>query len=235
MARKEKRAHRGGRRRYYRLRRAGYIMEQSFRRYVREPVAGEKDLESFKKIHESEVMTLRERLLRTHADMDNLRKRARREREEIIKFANESLVSYILPVLDNFSHALKASESEEVEDAESFKQGVGLIHQQLLKILLESGLEKIDAEEKEFDPHLHEAMSTTYDENLPENLVMEVLRDGYIFNGRIIRPAMVRVNIKPQKTKTSSHAVKPNPKIKPEPLDTKKGKKKESSEEKPQS
>ena len=217
---------RGPGRKKYRVRRSRYILRDNGEQFGLEtshPSQGismisEEVIQNLKQIHEREVKTLKDRCLRSQADLENLRKRTAREREQITKFANESLMFNFLPVLDNFSHAMKAKDA--TGDFDSFKEGMNLIHNQLQKILNDNGLEKIEAENQKFDPHLHEAMSVDYRNDLPEDQVVEVLRDGYILKDRVLRPAMVRVSKKPEKGKPQPGDIKPSPKIKPEPLDS---------------
>src|ERR1043166_4829021 len=101
-----------------------------------------------------------ERLLRTTADFDNFKKRAAREKQEAIRFANESLLQKLIPVLDNFDMALAAAQTSAGGEAvQSLQTGVKMIYQQLKTALTESGLEELDAANKPFDPNLHEAVS----------------------------------------------------------------------------
>ena len=100
-----------------------------------------------------------DRLLRTTADFDNFKKRAAREKQEAIKFANESLLEKLLPVLDNFDMALAAAQDSPTEAGQSLQAGVSMIYQQLKSVLAEAGLEEMDATGKPFDPNLHEAVS----------------------------------------------------------------------------
>src|SRR5262249_41397400 len=96
-----------------------------------------------------------ERLLRTTADFDNFKKRAARERQEAIKFANESLLQKLIPVLDNFDMALAAAQTSGKGDAvQSLQTGVNMIYQQLKAALAEAGLEELDATNKPFDPNV---------------------------------------------------------------------------------
>ena len=211
----------------YKLKRAGYILKACAKSAVSKPKDQTRVIDNLKQIHEREMKNFQDRLLRAHADLDNFRKRTARERQELGKFANESLISYLLPVLDNFSQAF--SMNHKVEDIQSYQKGMELISQQLMKVLSESGLEKIEALDKTFDPSLHEAMSTDYVDNLPENQVIQVLRDGYKLKGRVLRPALVRVNRKPEADKTSLQTFVPNPEIQPEPLEDHKEKKEKTS------
>lgn len=181
---------------------------------VAEETVSKAVFDNLKSLHEKEVGQLKERLIRCHADMDNLRKRTSKEREEIVKFANETLISNMLPILDNFEHAWKASEQS--EDFESFRKGIQMIYQQLMSVLTDSGLEKIQAKGEQFDPRFHHAVATDWKEDIDENRVIDVMREGFLYQGRVIRPAMVRVNKKPEKSEGVS--MKPNPNIQPEPL-----------------
>ena len=207
-------------RRKYRLRRSQYQGLSCSEAHEMEPSVEEETssavLDNLRQIHEREVRGMKENLLRTRADMENLRKRMAKEKQDMIKFANEGLISNLLPVLDNFQHAEEAA--EKTSDLQSFKQGMDMIYQQMLKALNEAGLEKMNSMNKPFDPKYHDAIATGYDENIEENHVMDVVREGYILKDRVLRPAMVRVNRKPEKNDKKSGAMKPNPSIKPEPL-----------------
>ncbi len=135
-----------------------------------------------------------ERLLRTTADFENFKKRAAREREDATRYANESLIKKLVPVLDNFEMALAAAGQQK---AESLQAGVAMIHQQLRSVLLESGLEEVDATGKPFDPNWHEAVSQQDAAEVPEGHVLQQLRKGYKLRDRLIRPATVIVARKP--------------------------------------
>jgi molecular chaperone GrpE len=137
-----------------------------------------------------------QRLLRSTADFDNYKKRAQREREEAIKFANESLMKKLVPVLDNFEMALAAGQTQ-AANAQSLSTGVSMIQQQLKNALTESGLEEVDAAGKKFDPNFHEAVSQQESADLPEGQVVQQLRKGYKLRDRLIRPATVIVSAKP--------------------------------------
>ncbi len=134
-----------------------------------------------------------ERLLRTTADFDNFKKRAAREKQEAIKFANESLLQKLVPVLDNFDMALAAAGANQAGDVQSLQAGVNMIHQQLKNALAETGLEEIDASGKTFDPNLHEAVSQRETTEAPEGSVVQQLRKGYKLRERLLRPATVVV------------------------------------------
>ena len=134
-----------------------------------------------------------DRLLRVSADFENFKKRATRERQEAIKFANEGLLVKLLPVLDNFEAALVSANNDSNSAAGSLKQGVVLIHSQLRAALAEAGVEEIEAAGKPFDPNFHEAVSQQESADLPEGHVLQQLRKGYKLRERLLRPATVVV------------------------------------------
>lgn len=140
---------------------------------------------------------LRDQLLRTIADMDNLRKRAAREKQDAIRFANESLLEKLVPVLDNFEMAMLATASAEGGSVDSLKTGVNMILNQFKNVVADSGLEVIEAQGKAFDPNLHEAVSHQESATVPEGHVLQQLRKGYKLKDRLLRPATVVVAKKP--------------------------------------
>ena len=137
-----------------------------------------------------------ERLLRTTADFDNFKKRAGRERQDAVKFANEALIQKLLTVLDSFEMALAAAQSG-AADGQSLQAGIAMTQQQLRNVLAEAGLEEVDAGGKAFDPNLHEAVSQQETETVPEGHVAQQLRKGYKLRERLLRPASVVVAKKP--------------------------------------
>ena len=138
-----------------------------------------------------------ERLLRSTADFDNFKKRAAREKQDAIKFANESLLQKLIPVLDSFEMAQTAAQTASSEAAQSLQTGVAMIFQQLKSVLTDSGLEEVDATGQAFDPNLHEAVSQRETTEVPEGHVFQQLRRGYKLRDRLLRPASVVVAKKP--------------------------------------
>ena len=136
-------------------------------------------------------------LLRTTADFDNFKKRAARERQEAIKYANESLLQKLIPILDNFDMALNAAANAKEGAAQSLQTGVNMILTQFRNALTEAGLEEIDAAGKTFDPNFHEAVSQQETADVPEGQVVQQLRKGYKLRDRLLRPATVIVAKKP--------------------------------------
>jgi molecular chaperone GrpE len=134
-----------------------------------------------------------DRLLRNTADFENFKKRAARERQDAVKFANEALMQKLIPVLDNFESALAAVQNAGGEGAQSLLTGVTMIYQQFKTVLTEAGLEEVEAHGKPFDPNLHEAVSQAESAEHPEGQVMQQLRRGYRLRERLLRPATVIV------------------------------------------
>lgn len=138
-----------------------------------------------------------DRLLRTTADFDNFKKRAAREKQDAIKYANQSLIEKLVPVLDSFDMAMAAAQAGSPESAQSLQAGIVMIHQQFKNALAEAGLEEIDATNQEFDPNLHQAVSQMETRDVPEGRVIQQLRKGYKLRDRLVRPATVVVAKKP--------------------------------------
>lgn len=138
-----------------------------------------------------------DKLLRTAADFENFKKRAARERQDGIKYANEGLLGTLVPILDNFEMAMAAAAGTDGKAVQSLQEGVAMIHQQLKKALADAGLEEVDAANQAFDPNLHEAVSQQESAEVPEGHVLQQLRKGYKLRDRLLRPATVVVAKKP--------------------------------------
>jgi len=140
----------------------------------------------------SEASEWKDRALRALADIDNIRKRARQEAEDARRYASQSLVEDLLPVLDNFNRALEHVEQN--PDPEALRSGVELIHRQLTEVLEKAGLARIEAIGQPFDPNLHEAiMQVEPQEGQAPHEVVEELRAGYRMKDRVVRPTLVKV------------------------------------------
>ena len=133
-----------------------------------------------------------DKFLRTLADFDNYRRRTRQEMEDASRFANQKLISDLLPVLDNFERALQHSEGN--GGGEAVREGVLLTQKQLFDTLAKHGVEPIEAVGKPFDPQFHEAIMRV--EPAPDQepgTVAEELRKGYTLHGRVLRASLVKV------------------------------------------
>lgn len=135
---------------------------------------------------------LTDRLLRAMADFENFRRRAERDRSDFIQYAAMETVRDLLPVVDDFRRARKA----ETADKE-YAKGVDLIYQRLWETLKKAGLEPIEAAGKPFDPNVHQAVDRVQSEDLPDQTVLEEYQSGYNFKGKLLRPAMVKVAVRP--------------------------------------
>jgi molecular chaperone GrpE len=137
---------------------------------------------------------LRQTLLRRQADFDNYRKRIEKERFEDSKRATARVIEGLIPVIDGFEHALAAHREAEYDN---YRKGFELIYKQLLDNLAKLGAERIDPVGKSFDPHLHQAVDRAETTDLEDGTILQVFQPGYVFHGRVLRPAMVRVAVHP--------------------------------------
>ncbi len=140
---------------------------------------------------ESERDEYLDTLRRVQAEFENYRKRVIKEQTALVDRATSGLVEQLLPVLDSFELALKNIDSAGSDDIESVRKGVELVYAELLGVLEKSGLSRIEAEGKPFDPNVHEAVMQEDGEGEP--VITDVLRTGYTLKGRVLRPAMVKV------------------------------------------
>lgn len=143
---------------------------------------------------DARIKGLEDQYLRLRADFDNFRKRNQAEREELIKFANEILVTSLLAVLDNFNRAMTTLDELDVSpELDKVVKGIALVHRQFEDIMGKAGLTKIEAVGKHFDPFYHEAALDKKTDQAAEGTVLEEIQAGYLYNGKVIRPAMVVV------------------------------------------
>jgi molecular chaperone GrpE len=140
----------------------------------------------------AERADLHDRLLRARAEFDNARRRGERERSDFLQFAAMDLVREILPVLDDFERALKVETADR-----NYAKGVELIYQRLYETLKRLGLEPIETEGKQFDPNRHEAVLRVQTEEAEDQAILGELQRGYNFRGKLLRPAWVRVAVRP--------------------------------------
>jgi molecular chaperone GrpE len=146
---------------------------------------------------EAEKEELKSTLVRRQADFENFRKRIERERHEESRRAKAHLIEHLIPVLDTFERALAAHEDPAYAE---YRKGFELIYKQLWESLAKEGLERVEAAGKTFDPHMHQAIERVETDEHADGSVIEVLQPGYIFHGRVLRPAIVRVAAAPAAT-----------------------------------
>jgi molecular chaperone GrpE len=128
------------------------------------------------------------RFLRALADFDNYKKRAVIDRDQFVQFANETIISELLPILDGFGRAMEHAPEE-------VTKGITLIRKQLEDILKKHGVKEIEALGKVYDPNVHEAILQK-EHSGPEGMIIEEMQKGYTLHGRVIRPSMVIVSKK---------------------------------------
>jgi molecular chaperone GrpE len=149
-----------------------------------EPVMAERD----RLLEEKNELV--ELLRRRQAEFDNFRKRAEREKSEVLEFAHSDSVRAILPILDDFERALKTPTSDKV-----YARGMELIYQHLADALKKLGLETITTKGQKFDPHIHHAVDMVETDDVEEQTILDEYQPGYNFRGRPLRPAMVKVAV----------------------------------------
>ncbi|MBU2102174.1 MAG: nucleotide exchange factor GrpE [Candidatus Omnitrophota bacterium] len=133
--------------------------------------------------------------LRVCADFDNTRKRLEKEKQDVIKFANEEIIFELLNILDDLERTVNLAQSGH-EDFKVFLKGVEMILAHLYEMLKSYGVKPIEAEGKLFDPHVHEALMQAENNDVPEHTVLEELQKGYWLNDRVVRTSKVKVSKK---------------------------------------
>jgi len=155
------------------------------------PFASDSDSDDAMAGLQADLDRFRDLALRSQADFENYKKRAAREKEDAVKYANSSLLQRLVSILDNFELGLAAAKRESVQSP--IYSGMVLVQKQLNDLLEENGLQAIEAEGKKFDPNQHEAIAHEPSES-PEETVIRQARRGYRFKDRLLRPARVVVS-----------------------------------------
>lgn len=141
---------------------------------------------------QKELEAEQNKYLRLMADFDNYKRRVVKDRQEAEKFRSQSLLVDLLPVLDNFERALAAAPTS--EESASLVKGVEMVQKSLLEAVKREGMEEIKAVGEPFDPNFHQAVMQEKDDNAESGSVLMELQKGYTLKGRVLRPAMVKVN-----------------------------------------
>ena len=144
-----------------------------------------------------EASEANDKYLRTYADFENYRKRMQRDLSDFRKYANEQLVLELLGVVDHLGLALKHA-GDAGETNKGLQQGVELVYKQLRDVLEKFGVKPFTSEGEPFDPAKHDAMMQVATADVPENTVVQVLQEGYLYHDKILRHAKVSVSKKPQ-------------------------------------
>jgi molecular chaperone GrpE len=142
----------------------------------------------------AELEDMRQALVRHQADFANFRKRADKENREASQRATARVIEQLIPIVDGFEQALAAHREAQYD---SYRKGFELIYKQLLDNLARLGAERVEPLGKAFDPHLHQAVDRAETKDHPDGAILEVYQPGYVYHGRVLRPAMVRVAVHP--------------------------------------
>ena len=142
-----------------------------------------------------EKAELEDLLRRRQAEFENFRRRVERERMDFAEYSGMEIVRALLPTVDDFERALRAAPASGPGD--EFLKGIELIYKRLLEALTKQGLEPINTTGQRFDPHLHEAVQRVEHEEAADGTILEEYQRGYKFKGKLLRPSMVKVAVRP--------------------------------------
>ncbi|MEO1793356.1 MAG: nucleotide exchange factor GrpE [Pseudomonadota bacterium] len=181
---------------------------------VGEPISEDQliaELETERLRQSEEIKTLKDRVLRAHADMENLRKRSEKERADSAKYAITKFSLDVVTIADNLQRAMDAAGAPDAmsDDVKGLYDGVKLTAQDLEKSLDKNGVKRIEALGAMFDPHLHQAIMEKPEPEIVSGTIMQVFQEGYVIGDRVLRPSMVvvaRGGPKPQKEATDGAA-----------------------------
>jgi molecular chaperone GrpE len=142
----------------------------------------------------ADLEDLRQTMLRRQADFENYKKRMEKERGEDSRRTTARLAESIIPIIDGFEQALAAHREKEYEN---YRKGFELIYKQLLDNLAKLGVERVDPTGTQFDPHTHQAMDRAETTEHEDGTIVQTFQPAYVYHGRVLRPAMVRVAVNP--------------------------------------
>lgn len=172
--------------------------EKQVRNEEAEAVGGEAEGQAAAPVDEEQLSAqlkeINDRYVRLYAEFENYKKRVNKDKEEIIRYGNESLLYEILPFLDHLEMAMKHASNEV---SSGLMQGVEITLKELKKTLEKFGLTEIEAEGKPFDPMIHHAMSQVERDDIDDQRVVEEFRKGYMLKDKVLRPSLVAVSKKP--------------------------------------
>jgi len=160
---------------------------------VVKPIKTEKDIyeEKISQL-EKDVREYKDAFLRKAADLENYKRRSENDQLNLIRYAAESLIKKLLPVIDDFERSL--NHIQNAKDTDAIKEGIKMIYEKLMKVIEEQGVKKIDAVGKPFDVHFHEALMQRPAEGTEPHTVIEELEKGYMYKDRVIRHTKVVVS-----------------------------------------
>jgi molecular chaperone GrpE len=149
-----------------------------------------KELEALKE----ENKNLQDKVLRTTAEMQNMRRRQEEEISRIRKYEGDDILKKLLPIIDNFERAIKLDDNDLTDELSKFLSGFKMIYTNLISVLEEKEVKEIVCKDQEFDSSLMEAVLTEHVDGIEKNQVLEVLQKGYTYKDKLLRPAMVKVS-----------------------------------------
>lgn len=167
-----------------------YVKEKdliNLRELAKKAKALQQERENLNKVIEE----LKDKYLRALAEFDNYRKRVEKEKREIMKYANENFILQLIPFDEIFESVLKHMEKN--SSPEAIKQGLEILKKEFTKLLENSGVKKIKTKGEKFNPDFHEATGIIETDQYDENTIIEEEKPGYIYNERVIKPAMVKI------------------------------------------
>ncbi len=145
---------------------------------------------------EKQIEELKEKMLYQQAEFENFKKMKAREKQDVLRFGNETLIKELLPVIDNLERAIE--HAGKTEEAKSIAEGVALTLNGFLKVLEKSDVTRVEALGRTFDPNLHEAIYQEEKNGVEPGTVVGEFQKGYVMDGRLLRPSMVSVAKKPE-------------------------------------
>ena len=143
---------------------------------------------------DEKIKSFEEKLLRMNAEIQNIKRHAQEERDNLIKYEGEDFIKSLLETIDNFERAISLDDDNLDDEVSKFLSGFKIMYTNLVNLLNNYGVKEIDALHKEFDPNNMQAVLTDKNEKFESNIVTEVFQKGYMYKDKIIRPAMVKVN-----------------------------------------
>ena len=150
---------------------------------------------------EEKIEELEDKLLRTVAEMDNMRKRSDKERSEAYKIGASIFIKDMLPIIDNLQRALTSFVDDEGSDTKSFVDGTNAILRDFESLLDKTGVKTINPEGEKFDPNFHEAMFEIPSDEHEAGIILQVIEQGYVIENRLLRAAKVGVSTKKDEEK----------------------------------
>jgi len=152
---------------------------------------------------QEELLVAQDKYLRLAAEFENYKRRSQRDLNEAIKFANESILKNLVPVIDNLERAIQCGKDIGLDNA--VMEGVELTHKSFLETVGKVGLRQISSAGEPFDPSMHQAVAQVESSTLDANMVVDEFQKGYFLHDRIVRPAMVTVSKGPSSSEPITH------------------------------